>query len=47
MVVVVVVVVVVVMVEVVVEVQQSHAGCSPKLEMVGLDAHQSSIPIPI
>ena len=29
------------------EVGESHAGCSLKLAMVGPDAHQSSIPVPI
>ena len=35
------------MMVVVVEVGYSHAGCSPKLEMVGPDAYQSSVPVPI
>ena len=35
------------MIVVVVEVQWSHAGCSPKSAMVGPDAHQSSILVPI
>ena len=34
------------MMVVVVEVGYSHAGCSPKLAMVGPDAHQSSVPVP-
>ena len=32
---------------VVVEVGESHVRCSPKLAMVGPDAHQSSVPVPI
>ena len=35
------------MMVVMVEVGKSHAGCSPKLAMVGPDAHQSSVPVPI
>ena len=35
------------MIVVVVEVGESHAGCSPKLAMVGPDAHKSSVPVPI
>ena len=35
------------MMMVVVEVGESHVGCSSKLAMVGLDAHQSSVPVPI
>ena len=35
------------MMVVVVEVGESHARCSPKLAMVGPDAHQSSVPVPI
>ena len=35
------------MMVVVVEVGESHAGCSTKLAMVGPDAHQSSVPVPI
>ena len=35
------------MMVVVVEVGESHAGCSLKLAMVGPNAHQSSVPVPI
>ena len=35
------------MMVVVVVVGESHAGCSPKLAMVGPDAHKSSVPVPI
>ena len=35
------------MMVVVVEVGESHVGCSSKLAMVGPNAHQSSVPIPI
>ena len=35
------------MMVVVVEVGESHAGCYLKLAMVGPDAHQSSVPVPI
>ena len=35
------------MMVVVVEVGESHAGCSPKLTMVGPEAHQSYVPVPI
>ena len=38
--------VVVVVVVVVVEVKYSHAGCSSKSTMVGLDAYQSSVLVP-